>query len=121
MYSDDIIDKNSIAKNCNGFDSIPFRTYAEEFNFIKEDTISVVIDNCCETAELLSQLKYGGRNVRRKLQRHSVSLRLGGEFDNALKTGLIHDMGYGVYVLSNNDIYSKETGLNMNYQPNYIF
>lgn len=121
LYSDDIIDKNSIAKNCNGFDSIPFRTYAEEFNFIKEDTISVVIDNCCETAELLSQLKYGGRNVRRKLQRHSVSLRLGGEFDNALKTGLIHDMGYGVYVLSNNDIYSKETGLNMNYQPNYIF
>lgn len=121
LYSDDIIDKNTIANGCNGFDSIPFRTYAESFEFISEDTISVVIDNCNETAEILSELKYGGRNARRKLQRYSVSLRLHGEFDNALKKGLIRDTGYGVYVLTNNDFYSKETGLNINYQPDYIF
>lgn len=121
QFSDEMIERNTIARTTNGFDSIPFRTYAEGFEFIHDDTVSIVIDNCDAVSELLSNVQYGGRNVRRKLQRYSVSLRMHGEFDKALKSGLISDIGSGVFVLSNNDYYSKETGLNIDHQPDYIF
>jgi len=120
-FSDDVIEENTIAKKCSGFDRIPFRTYAESFELIKDETISIVIDNCDETSDLLAQIRFGGKDARRKLQRFTVSLKLHGEFDNALKSGLIHDTGYGVYVLSNNDYYKDETGLDINYQPDYIY
>ena len=119
-YSDDIIERNTIAKDCNGFDSIPFRTYAEDFEFIKDETINVVINNIQESEKLVQQLEYGGKNIRRKLQRYSVSLKKH-EFDEAMKSGLINDTGYGVFVLANNDYYRNETGLDIDYQPDYIF
>lgn len=118
-YSDDIIEQNTIAKDCSRFDNIPFRTYAEGFEFIKDETISVVINNNSETAELVQQLEYGGRNIRRKLQRYSVSLKKH-EFDEAMKTGIIDDKKCGIFVLANNDYYKDETGLDIDYQPDYI-
>lgn len=120
-FSSDVIEKNTIAMGCNGFDRIPFRTYAEGFELIKDETINIVIDNCDETSRYLDQIKFGGKDVRRKLQRYSVALKRHGEFDDALKSGLIYDTGYGVYVLSNNDYYDCETGLDINYQQNYIY
>ncbi len=118
-YSDDIIDQNTIAKDCNGFDNIPFRTYAEGFEFIKDETISVVINNNSETEKLVQQLEYGDKNIRRKLQRYSVSLKKH-ELDEAMKTGIIDEKKCGVFVLANNDYYRNETGLDIHYQPSYI-
>ena len=118
-YSDDIIERNTIAKDCSRFDNIPFRTYAEGFEFINDETISVVINNNSETAKLVQQLEYGGRNIRRKLQRYSVSLKKH-EFDEAMKTGIIDEKKCGVFVLSNNDYYRNETGLDIDYQPDYF-
>ena len=118
-FSDEQIEKNTIANKVNGFDNIPFRSYAEGFDFIKADTVSVVINNCDDAAELLSKVKFGGKNVRRELQRYSVSLKIF-EFEKTLKSGIIEDNGNGVFVLTNNDYYNKETGLNIDYQPEYI-
>ena len=118
-YSDDIIEQNTIAKECNGFDNIPFRTYAEGFEFIKDETISVVINNNTETEKLVQQLEYGGKSIRRKLQRYSVSLKKH-EFDEAMKKGIIDDKKCGVFVLANNDYYRNETGFDIDYQPDYI-
>ena len=118
-YSDDIIEQNTIAKECNRFDNIPFRTYAEGFEFIKDETISVVINNNSETEKLVQQLEYGGKSIRRKLQRYSVSLKKH-EFDEAMKKGIIDDKKCGVFVLANNDYYRNETGLDIDYQPDYI-
>lgn len=118
-YSDDIIEQNTIAKECNGFDNIPFRTYAEGFEFIKDETISVVINNYSETEKLVQQLEYGGKDIRRKLQKYSVSLKKH-EFDEAMKKGIIDDKKCGVFVLANNDYYRNETGLDIDYQPDYI-
>ncbi len=120
-FNYELIDKNSIANSTKGLDSIPFRSYAEGFELISEDTVSVVIDNCSETAELLAQLHFGGRSVKRKLQRYSVALRVHGEFDKALKSGLLRDTGDGVFVLANNDNYTAETGLDQDLQADYIF
>lgn len=120
-YSDELIERNTIAHNLDKLDSIPFRTYAEGFQFIREETISVVIDNCKETSELLSQLEYGGKNIRRRLQKYSVSLKIKGEFDKALSLGLLSDTGKGLYVLVDNSYYDKETGIDINKSSDYIF
>lgn len=120
-YSDELIDRNTIANDVNGLDNIPFRTYAEGFQFIREETISVVIDNCKETSELLSQLEYGGKNIRRRLQKYSVSLKIKGEFEKAFSLGLISDTGNGVFVLADNNYYDTEIGLDLERQPDYIF
>ncbi len=121
IFNDKQIQENSISNNVTGFDNIPFRTYARNFQFIKEETVGVVINNCEETEVLLSRLEYGGKFIRRKLQRYTVALRIHGEFDKAMSLGIIRDTGSGVYVLANKDYYSSETGLNMDYSPDYIF
>ena len=118
-YSDDIIEQNTIAKDCTRFDSIPFRTYAEGFEFIKNETISVVINNNSETNKLVQQLDNGGKNIRRKLQRYSVSLKKY-EFDEAMKAGIIAEKKNGIFVLGNNDCYKDKIGLDIDYQPDYI-
>lgn len=120
-YSDELIERNTIANDVNGLDNIPFRTYAVGFKFIQDETISVVIDNCKETSELLSQLEYGGKNIRRRLQKYSVSLKIKGEFEKAFSLGLISDTGNGVFVLADNNYYDTEIGLDLERQPDYIF
>ena len=117
----DKIGDKTIANMTNGVDSIPFRKFAEEFDYIKDETVSVVINNNEETEKLLSQLEYGGINAKRRLQRYSVSLKIKGEFDKALSLGLLTDTGKGLYVLADNTYYDTETGLDINKSSDYIF
>ena len=119
-FNAQLIQEDSIARNAVGFDSIPFRSYAQANQFIKEETVAVVIDKWERTAQLLEQLSNGNKRVRRELQQYSVALRVYGEFDQALKLGLIRDTGCGVYVLSNPDNYDPETGLDLGIQPIYM-
>ena len=114
------IESNSIAKDVTGFDKIPFRSYANEFEFVSEDTVSVVINNCGETEVLLKQLASGKLSVKRKLQRFSVSLRTSGEFDKALSAGLLREGAFGVFLLSDNTYYSKETGIDLDMSSDII-
>lgn len=120
-YSDDKIGDKTIANMTNDFDNIPFRKFSEEFEYINDETVSVVINNNEETEKLLSQLEFGKNNARRKLQRYSVSLKIKGEFDKALTLGLLTDTGNGLYVLADNSYYDEETGLDINKSCNYIF
>ncbi|MBQ8959659.1 MAG: hypothetical protein IJ071_00345 [Ruminococcus sp.] len=119
-YSDELIEQNSISAGVDRLDGIPFRSYAEGFGFIKDETVSVVIESCGEAAQLVEQLPFGGKTVRRKLQRYSVSLRVHGELDRALKAGLLRETDSGFFILSAGDRYNSETGLDIDYQPDYI-
>lgn len=127
IFKDEEIQRNTIAYDTQhnrfvcGFDNIPFRTYAKNFEFIKDDTIGVVIDNCAETSQLLKQLEYGVKGVRRKLQKYTVNLKIHTEFNEAYKLGLIHDTGYGVLTLSDNSYYNAQTGININLQKDCIY
>lgn len=110
--NDDIIVKNSISEYASGIENIPFRTYARNFEFINEETIGIVINNCDKSEELVQRLKNKDYTAKRELQRYTVSLRRY-EFEQALKLGIIDDFGTGVFMLTNNDYYSNETGLDM--------
>lgn len=116
----DRIEQNSIAKDCKGIDNIPFRKYAEDFDFIRDDTVGVVIDNCKESAELVNKLKYGDHSVKRKLQRYTVALKRHTEFEKAFSIGIVDDFGTGVYILTNPSYYNKETGLDLDMTQDII-
>jgi len=113
--------ENSIAKfdgKTQSLHSIPFRSYAESFEFIKDNTVGIVIPHCSEAEELVDRLKSGDRSVLRRLQKYTVALRRH-EFDSALKYGIISDFGTGIFILSDTNCYSMETGFDTD-RPNDI-
>ena len=119
-----IIDKNSIADReyyyGGGMNGIAFRKYAEHFEFIKDDTVAVVIDDRAETTELLESFYDDPRAARRKLQRYSVALKYFNEFIPMLETGRIEERYKGLFILVDNDDYSHETGLMVDRANDYI-
>jgi len=105
------IKQNSITEFAGNISlkSIPFRSYAQNFDYIKSDTISIVINLSAEINNLIERLKFGDRSVIRKLQRHSVSVYFY-EFENIKKLGIISEID-GIFILENNDYYTEEKGL----------
>ena len=118
------IAENSIAKyneQSNSFDrqglmlpySIPFRSYAMQFEYISADTISIVIDDPNDQTchELVETLRKGDMSVRRALQKYSVSVYMN-VFKDLYSQGVLKDHGTGVFILENQSYYNNETGLN---------
>lgn len=130
-YYDSIFDfnqsriaENSIAKyneQSNSFDrqglmspySIPFRSYAMQFEYISADTISIVIDDPNDQTchELVETLRNGDMSVRRALQKYSVSVYMN-VFKDLYSQGVLNDHGTGIFILENQSYYNNETGLN---------
>lgn len=118
------IAENSIAKyneQSNSFDrqglmspySIPFRSYAMQFEYISADTISIVIDDPNDQTchELVETLRNGDMSVRRALQKYSVSVYMN-VFKDLYSQGVLNDHGTGIFILENQSYYNNETGLN---------
>lgn len=118
------IAENSIAKyneQSNSFDrqglmspySIPFRSYAMQFEYISADTISIVIDDPNDQTchELVETLCNGDMSVRRALQKYSVSVYMN-VFKDLYSQGVLNDHGTGIFILENQSYYNNETGLN---------
>lgn len=117
------IAENSIAKyneQSNSFDrqglmspySIPFRSYAMQFEYISADTISIVIDepNDQTCHKLVETLRNGDMSVRRALQKYSVSVYMN-VFKELYSQGVLNDHGTGIFILENQSYYNNETGL----------
>ena len=117
------IAENSIAKyneQSNSFDrqglmspySIPFRSYAMQFEYIPADTISIVIDDPNDQTchELVETLRNGDMSVRRALQKYSVSVYMN-VFKDLYSQGVLNDHGTGIFILENQSYYNNETGL----------
>lgn len=94
---------------CNSIKSIPFRTYAEKFEYIKSDTIGIVIDRDDKSHDFIKQIQLGDMSIKRKLQRYTVSVYRY-ELDEILKLGIAREYG-GVYILENTKYYSGDKGL----------
>ena len=113
VTDDTKIDGNSITKLMGAMrlNGIPFRTYAQSFNFIESETVGIVIP-CEENAELRKKLKYGDLSVKRKLQRYCASVRAR-ELDDMIKKKIVKPEN-GMYILSEPKCYDRETGLDIN-------
>ena len=116
-HHDAAIRVNSIAEGTplidrkSGFVNIAFRSYAQAFRMIEGETVSVVIDNCAETAQLLERLRCRDRSVLRCLQQYSVSLRKYGELERYCPEPVSELADTGVLVMHDPACYDSETGL----------
>jgi CRISPR-associated endonuclease/helicase Cas3 len=109
-FNNDKIERNSIAKQCKDPRYLPFRTYAEGFKMIDSDTIAIVIERDEYSHDLIQELKYGKKNVMRKLQKYTSNIYIW-EFEELLKQGVLDDYKTGIYCLTNLDYYDDEIGL----------
>lgn len=121
-YNDHIIKQNSITEFAEtiNIQSIPFRSYAQSFEYIKSDTISIVIKAHEQVEKLLERLKFGDKSVLRRLQKYTVPVYFY-EFEDMKKLGMISEVD-GVFVLGNNDYYREDKGLSWKdcFDTNYI-
>ncbi len=110
------IDKTSAIKHlCSGISGcrLPFRTVAEQFRLIDQNTKTVYIPTA-ESTELIERIKNGtaDRAVYRKAGRYSVNV-YENHYNDLIKTGDIEEIGPETAVLVNNDLYNRETGLSL--------
>lgn len=120
--NENTIDDNSISKfdgGCKDIRYIPFRKYADSFNYIDSETIGIVCVRNSKTKELIKLLKKGDYLVKRQLQRYT-SLVYRYEFEELLKKGIVEDLNGDVFILTNNDYYDKELGLIIDKSVDYI-
>ena len=113
-YKEKKIEENTITSimgNDLRIDGIPFRTYAESFNFIDNQVIGIVIP-CDENRGLIKELKDGKLSVKRNLQRYSVSVNKD-EFKELFQIGIIETLDCGVCILANTDYYKSDVGLTL--------
>lgn len=94
------------------FRSIPFRSYAENFHLIDEQTESVVIPQDDSSRKLIDALKYQTYVSNRKLQKYTctVSKR---ELEELRKQKVIEDYGSGIWCLTNENYYDENTGIHI--------
>ncbi len=111
----DGLDKKKILQRLNEAqgDAIPFRTIAEDFKIIKEDTRSILIAREPEAKDLAKRLRYGehNRELMRSVGQYSVNV-----YENTYKdlreAGFLDVIDENLAVLSDEGRYSEETGLN---------
>ena len=120
-YKEKKIEENTITAimgNDLRIDGIPFRTYAESFNFIDNQVIGIVIP-CDENRGLIKELKDGKLSVKRNLQRYSASVNKD-EFKELFQIGIIETLDCGVCILANTDYYKSDVGLTLENDVNYF-
>ncbi len=92
----------------------PFRTVAEDFRFIEDESLGVIIPIEAEAGKLVQQLRYSEfpRSVLRKLQSYTVSVR--SHELSVLNTAGALEMVEGQFpVLRNLRAYKEDTGLSV--------
>lgn len=115
----DNIVKNAISERCSHITSIPFSTYADDFEIIDCDTVSVVVDRDDISHQLIEDIKYTGYGNHRKLQKYTFSVYRY-EFEDLYKQHVVDDYGSGIWVLTNLDYYDKNTGVTFEAKDYFI-
>ena len=100
-------------------ESVPFRKYAEEFEMIPTQMVSVIVERDKNSKELIDTLKITGTGNPRKFQNYACSLYLY-EFNELLKQHAIDDFGSGIWCLTNLDYYDVNTGINFEANDYFI-
>ena len=120
-FNDDNIDKSTITSLMGEklkFYEITFRKYADNFKFIKNQVIGIVIPRD-ENKDLIEQLRYGKLSVKRKLQQYSASVHIW-ELEEMIKEGIIEQLDCGVCILANTDYYKSDVGLTLENDVDYF-
>ena len=106
----DEIGKYAMHNFCTDINSIPFASYADQFEIIESKTISLVVPRDEKSKRLIENLKYTKHGNARELQNYTCSLYQK-ELEDLIKQHVVDDYGTGIYCLTNKDYYDDETGI----------
>lgn len=106
----DKISSNVISQICTNSINIKFKDYAENFNIIDSDDISIIAP-CDENRDLIEKLEFEiSASLMRKLQIYSFSVKIY-EFQKLQELNAIKEIN-GIYVLKDENLYNKNSGIN---------
>lgn len=122
LYDTFDIEKNSIYRFQGNENmtkkSIPFKSYAEEFKFIDDLTENIVIPTD-ENRSSIDLLEFAGKDIYRKLAKDSASVKFY-ELKKLVEDKKVVKRIGAAWVLLDEHFYSKETGLETNFTPDYV-
>lgn len=101
------------------FCDIPFRTYAENFHFIQESTVSIVIARDAESRTLVNALQFQEYVNHRKLQKYTCSISKQ-ELEELKKHGVVNDYDRGVWCLTNENYYDERLGIGFEFTDYFL-
>lgn len=116
---EDQIENHTIGSECSDLNCIPFKSYGEQFKIIDALTASVVVGMDEKSCELIEQLEYTGQCNVRELQKYTCSIRPW-ELDDLIQQHAVDDYGSGIWCLTNQDYYDKETGIKFEGEDYFI-
>ena len=114
LYDIQELDKKEILPRLNRLTRdlyFPFREVAEDFRFIEDESIGVIIPKDSEAVKAVEELRYSDfpRSIIRKVQQYSVSVR-SNEFKN-LRLNALEMIRGEIPVLRNLAAYREDVGL----------
>ncbi len=115
----DEIVSHSLTQKCRSLQSIPFDTYSREMRLIDSQTVSVAVAQDDVSRALLRELEETHRGSARKLQKYCFSVYVY-EWETLKKQHAVDDFGSGIYMLTNPDYYSAETGVRFEGEDIYL-
>ena len=72
--------------------------------------MSIVVNQDQASNKLLEECRYGAKNNGRRLQQYCCTV-YPYELDQLVKQGVVEELRCGIHVLTNNDYYCSETGI----------
>ncbi len=111
----DELTKGTMSKRCQHFESIPFRTYAEEFSMIDtQNTVSLVAPTKTDSnsIQLVEKLRFSGatKELLRKLQKFTCSISKK-EMEDLARQNAIAYYEPGIWCLKDGAYYDEDLGV----------
>ena len=115
----DEIQKNTMHQSAKSAATIPFRTYAKEFEIIDSKTVSLVVERDEKSKHLVEKLRNGERISSRQLQNYTCSLYQW-ELEDLVQQHAADDFGTGIYCLTSLQYYDENIGISFTATDFYI-
>ena len=104
------ISANSLEKTNDSLYDIELRSYAVKL--IDSPAVSIVVNQDEISNRLLEECRYGMKNNGRQLQQYCCTV-YPYELDQLVEQGVVEELNCGIHVLTNNDYYCSETGIQL--------
>lgn len=121
MYfiNSEVIQGKTMHQICQNIASIPFKTYAEQFELIDTRSVGLVVERDEASQKLIEELRFSGAGSARKLQKYACTIQRW-ELDNLISQHVVEDYGTGIWCLTNLSYYDKEIGIQFEAVDYYI-
>lgn len=114
-----LITQKSMHNYCHSIEHIPFRTYAEDFKYISDRTMSIVVGIDEKSRKLIDELHYSKNGSVREMQNYTCTVYRN-ELEDLLKQRAVDDFGTGIYCLVNPDYYDRQIGITFEAKDYFI-